>query len=736
MKLNRKPSLSESGFAPKEALKKYFGYNNFRLEQEAIVENVLNGNDTFVLMPTGGGKSICYQLPALMIEGTAIVISPLIALMKDQVDALKANGVDAAYLNSTQSAEEQSQILFRLRNGGLKILYLAPEKLLANNGEFISFLKELSLSLVAIDEAHCISQWGHDFRPEYLMLYRLREELSDLPFIALTATADKLTRTDILDKLKLNKPQTYVSSFNRANIEYHVKPKQNSFDKLLDFLAEQDEEAGIIYTLSRKETESLAARLNAEGYEAKPYHAGLGREIREQNQDLFLKDEVKIIVATIAFGMGIDKSNVRYVVHMTMPKNIEGYYQETGRAGRDGLPSKALMFYSNGDLFKLKSFAEVEGNEEQSAVMLKKLNTMGDYCETISCRRKYLLNYFGEPFKADNCNSCDVCLTGFEMIDATTPAQMVLSAMVRLNSGFGMNYIIQLLRGSKSEKLWESHKSLKTYGVGRDYSKDEWSYMIREFIQQGCIKKSDGNYPVLEFTDTSKAVLTGGEKVLIRKPEEKVKEDNTTLEKEELPYEEDLFTELRKVRKKLADQQGVPPFVIFSDVTLIELCTYLPLAEKDLYHISGFGEVKIDKYGYSFLEEITAYCKIHKLDSRINLKVGTVKSNRPRKKKNRESDTKKASLELHKQGLSIKDISRERGLAVTTIEGHLAFYVASGEVGVNNFVIPNKRGRIEEVIGKVGRKALTPIKNELGDDYSYGEIKMVIAHLEYLGSLN
>lgn len=724
------------GLNPKQALQKYFGYSEFRPKQEGIIQSVLEGKDSFVLMPTGGGKSLCYQLPAILFEGISIVISPLIALMKDQVDALKANGVDAAYLNSTLSQEEQSQIFFRLRNKDLKILYLAPERLLANNGELIDFLVDLEVSLVAIDEAHCISQWGHDFRPEYLRLSILKKKLPQTPFIALTATADDITRKDILEKLGFENPEISVSSFDRPNIEYQVQVKQNSFDRLLDFLDEHKEESGIIYTLSRRETESIASRLAAEGYKAKAYHAGLNRETREENQDLFLRDDVHIIVATIAFGMGIDKSNVRFVVHMTLPKNIEGYYQETGRAGRDGLASTALLFYSSGDLIKLRSFAEIEGNEEQSQVMLEKLQIMADFCETYTCRRKYLLNYFGEETK-DKCGNCDVCTNTYETIDATKPAQMILSAMARLDRQFGANYLIQLLRGSKSEKIWEEHTWLKTYGVGKAYSKAEWSYMIREFLQLKIIQKSQGNYPVLGFTETSRDVLKGIARVEIRKleiPEERTK----TIEKaSDIAFEKDLFELLKTTRKQLADEQGVPAFVIFSDATLLELAAYLPQDEDELFQISGFGESKVQKYGMTFLEEITAYCKINRLEGRIEEKKGKSKPKRKPKSKSRSTgQTHSQSFELFKQGLGIEEISKERKLSLNTIETHLAHFIALGEIGINDFVEMKKRREIEDVISRKGMEMLAPLKNELGDDITYGDIKMVIAHLENLQSLN
>lgn len=704
-------------------LQKKFGYTSFRQNQEAIVQNVLQKRDTFVLMPTGGGKSICYQLPALLFDGITLVISPLIALMKDQVDALKLNGIPAAYLNSTLSYAEQDDIKRKLVSNELKLLYLAPERLLKTESDFFAFLKSLRISLIAIDEAHCISQWGHDFRPEYRMLSKLKREMPGIPIIALTATADKLTRKDILEKLELKEPATFISSFNRPNIQYLVEPKRKSFDKLVEFLEERKDDAGIIYCLSRASTETIAQDLNNLGIRALPYHAGLEREARAKNQELFLKDDVKIIVATIAFGMGIDKSNVRFVVHMDLPKSIEGYYQETGRAGRDGLPSTALLFYSYGDVMKLRGFAEVEGNDEQTRVNLQKLDKMATFGELTVCRRKYLLNYFDEP-SPDQCGNCDICLTKVDTFDATIIAQKALSAVKRLQERFGAGYTIDFLRGSNAEKIREEHKQLKTYGIGADISKEMWSKYFNELLQRGYLQKSEGQYAVLQLTDKSQPVLRGTEKVMLTQNKEKL--EATSNDASSLSYEKELFDELKTLRKKIAEAEGVPAYIVLSDATLLELATYLPMHKTEFEQISGFGEIKLDKYGESFCNVITAYGQRKNLSSRIHLK----KAKRQRKEKSEKlNDTKQQSLDLYKTGRTLVQIAAQRDLSTSTIESHLAFFVEIGELSVNEFVTPEKFATIAGVVRERGNKALAPIKEALGDGYSYAEIKMVAAHL-------
>jgi ATP-dependent DNA helicase RecQ len=701
---------------PLQILKEKFGYNTFRLEQEAIIQSVLQKRDTFVLMPTGGGKSLCYQIPALMFDGLTVVISPLIALMKDQVDALRVNGIAAAFLNSTQGYQEQNEIIRKIKTNELKLLYLAPES------NFIRQLSSFNINLIAIDEAHCISHWGHDFRPEYLTLAHLKRSFSNVPVIALTATADKLTRKDILEKLELNNPAVFVSSFNRANIRYTVDSKRNSTEKLFDFLEQHKDESGIVYCLSRASTERLAEDLAQEGFQALPYHAGLDKEVRAKHQELFLRDEVKIMVATIAFGMGIDKSNVRYVVHMDLPKNIESYYQETGRAGRDGLDSEALLFYSYADVTKMKKFIEVENNPEQTEIYLKKLNQMAEYGDLITCRRKYLLNYFDEE-ATHFCGNCDVCLTRVEQIDGTIQAQKVLSAIARLQERFGAGYVIDFLRGSNSAKMQEEHRQLKTFGIGADVSKEAWGDIIRDLLAQEYLIKSAGMYPVLRLTPKSAAVLKGSEKVMVTKAKEKVDVNST----QEVNYEKDLFAQLKEVRRKIANEENVPAYIVLSDATLMELATYLPHNKVEFLKISGFGEVKIEKYGKQFWDVVADYCRAHHLKSRIHLKAPKrVRRERPEK----ETDTKQKSLELFKMGNDITRIAELRNLSISTIEGHLAFYVQQGTLSIEEVIDISKMDTIQNAIAQTDGKALSPVKELLGDGYSYGEIRVTMAYMD------
>lgn len=710
----------------KEILKRQFGYDSFRMNQEQAIETVLQKNDCVVLMPTGGGKSLCYQIPALMLDGLTVVISPLIALMKDQVDALKNNGVEAAFLNSSQTSREQTEVFQAVRSGKLKLLYVAPERLLQTGDQFIDFLKSVNVSLFAIDEAHCISSWGHDFRPEYIQLGKLKRYFPDVPLIALTATADKLVRHDIVERLTIRNAALFVSSFNRPNIFYKIEQKRNSYPRLLEYLEPRRQESGIIYCLSRNSAESLAADLRDEGFDALPYHAGLDKETRDKNQSLFLKDEVKIIVATIAFGMGIDKSNVRFVVHMDLPKNIESYYQETGRAGRDGLQSEALLFFSWGDVNKLKGFAEVEGNKSQSEIMLKKLNTMGAFGDLKTCRRRFLLNYFSEDLIED-CGRCDNCNTVFERFDGTIIAQKALSAVARTGQRFGLSYLIDFLRGSQAKTIRDEHKNLKTYGIGVDVSKNNWFDYFKDLIAQGYLAQTEGTYPTIVLTDQSEAVLKGQTPVELFKVTIREDRKPSLVSPLEHEYLKDLFDELRLVRTAFAKAENVPPYVVFSDATLIEMATYLPNKEDEMRKISGVGDLKLQKYAADFLETIVDYCDRNNLTSRINLKTP---KREPKKRTIRDGNgqtTYDVSLDMFKSGLSIPEIAESRGVAVSTVETHLVRFIPSGEVRLDDLVATDKIETIRNAITSLNAGfAIAPVKEFLGDNYSYGEIRAVL----------
>jgi ATP-dependent DNA helicase RecQ len=711
-----------------EILKNRFGYDSFRMNQQAAIESVLAKKDCVVLMPTGGGKSLCYQIPALILDGLTVVVSPLIALMKDQVDALRSNGIEAEFLNSTQTSREQTAVFQSIRQGTTKILYVAPERLLQSGDLFIDFLKSVKISLFAVDEAHCISSWGHDFRPEYIQLGKLKRLFPEIPVIALTATADRLVRKDIFERLMIPRAELFVSSFNRPNIHYRIEPKRNSYNQLLDYLESRREESGIIYCLSRSSTESLAADLRDEGFSVLPYHAGLDKATRDKNQELFLNDEVKIVVATIAFGMGIDKSNVRFVVHCDLPKNIESYYQETGRAGRDGLESEALLFFSWGDVNKLKGFAEVEGNQRQTEIMLRKLNQMGEFGDLKTCRRKFLLSYFGEELK-ENCGNCDNCLKDFETIDGTIIAQKALSAVYRTGQRMGLVYLVDFLRGSQSQKIWDEHKALKTYGVGADVSKNEWFEYFRDLIAQGFLKQSDGQFPVIQLTEKSLDVLKGNTSVELIKATVKEERKQTLVAADvQYDYFKDLFVDLKKVRTEFAQAENLPPYVVFSDATLVEMATFLPHDLSEMRKISGVGELKLQKYGADFLEVVRDYCEKNDLASRIELKLPKRERKQRTKRNEKGQSTYEISLEMFREGFSVEEIARLRGMTRSTIEIHLVRFIQSGEITVEDFVPENKIESIKDAIEKfrdIG--ALSPIKEFLGENYTYGEIRAVLA---------
>lgn len=602
-----------------QTLKTCFGYDSFRPLQQDIIQNILNRKDTLVLMPTGGGKSICYQLPALMMEGTAIVVSPLISLMKDQVESLQANGIAAKAMNSANDETDNLILRRECMEGKIKLLYISPERLLT---EMDFLLKDIRISLFAIDEAHCISQWGHDFRPEYTQLKTLREHFPEVPIVALTATADKLTRQDIVEQLDLKDPQIFISSFDRPNLSLSVKRGFQQREKtraILDFIAKHPNECGIIYCMSRDRTEKVAEMLTKHGIRASIYHAGLSTSARNKAQDDFINDRIQVVCATIAFGMGIDKSNVRWVIHYNMPKSMESFYQEIGRAGRDGMKSDTLLFYSLGDLVMLSKFAAESGQQE---INLEKLNRMQQYAESDICRRRILLNYFGEAMEHD-CGNCDVCKNPPERFDGTIIVQKALSAIMRTDQQIGTRMLIAILRGSYSEELLQKgYDKLKTFGVGRDIPQRDWMDYLLQILNLGYIEIAYNEDNHLKITPSGAKVLYGQEKatlvVIKREERESSKTRKKKVEKEEQKLfsvttlsddgiSKELFEKLRILRKKLADQQSIPPYIVLTDKTLHLLAAQRPTSMEEFGNVSGIGEYKKEKYGADFIKVIKEF---------------------------------------------------------------------------------------------------------------------------------
>lgn len=583
----------------RELLKHHFGFEQFRHPQEEIVLSLIEGQDILALMPTGGGKSLCYQIPSLARKGIAIIISPLIALMEDQVASLKQLGIKAAYYNSALTQEEARAVLRDLHNASLELLYIAPERLMSEG--FLERLQDCSISLFAVDEAHCISQWGHDFRKEYASLGRLKNLFPHVPIIALTATADKQTRQDILQKLNYQ-PQIFIASFNRPNIHYRVALKDNPIKQILDFLAAHKEEAGIIYCATRKHVDTLTEKLQARDVRASAYHAGLAHSERREVQQRFRHDKIDVVVATIAFGMGIDKPNVRFVIHYDLPKSIESYYQETGRAGRDGLPASALMLYDPADSFVYRGFIEQQDNNEQKWRELNKLHHMVAFAEASSCRRQILLRYFDEEMHAP-CNSCDICDEPPDLVDVTIDAQKFLSCIYRLDQNFGLNHTIDVLRASQSQRLLNfGHHHLSTYGIGKDKSNHYWRNLAWQLIHRDFCQPDLNHFNVLRLTNKAIAVLKGQERVEIAIPAEKTKTRKTHAQQTQINADDPVFQALRTLRRRIADEEEKPPFMIFSDATLHDFAEQLPQSLEELKYINGVGEYKLKHYGDAFLE--------------------------------------------------------------------------------------------------------------------------------------
>ena len=589
-----------------DILRTVFGFASFRPNQEAIVKNILDRKDVFAVMPTGGGKSLCYQLPALLLEGTAVVISPLISLMKDQVDAAQENGIAAAFLNSSLDQREIIELYSKLKTNKVKLLYIAPERFAMP--QFIETLKRIPLSLFAIDEAHCISEWGHDFRPDYLALSALPELFPDTPIAAFTATATQKVQQDIIRKTGLRTPHTVRASFNRPNLFYQVRPKAGVEQQLLEFLSDHEGESGIIYRTTRDSVTATAGFLASHGIKALPYHAGLSAEAREKNQEAFNRDEVPVIVATIAFGMGIDKSNVRFVVHADLPKHIEAYYQETGRAGRDNEPAHCLLYFSRGDIPKIRYFIDRMEDEAERAIAMEKLNQTVRFASHNVCRRKQLLSFFGEAYPDNNCGACDICTGSANQIDISTDARILMSAMARTSERFGIVHIIDIVIGADTKRIRElGHHELKTFGAGRHRDKNHWRFIVNELLAQELIRQDGDRYPVLKLSQRGANVLMGKDEVFGLKREEVKAKERRRKTAEGGWYDETLFDRLRVIRKKIAGENHVPPYVIFSDKTLHEMCRHFPKTASEMRRISGVGDVKLTRYGEDFLEEIKNY---------------------------------------------------------------------------------------------------------------------------------
>ncbi len=593
-----------------QTLKKTFGYSEFRPLQREIINTSMAGRDVFALLPTGGGKSLCFQLPALHREGLTVVVSPLIALMKDQVDQLQAAGVAATFLNSSLGAGEARARLRGLHNGEYRLLYAAPERLMLDNWQ--ENLRSWNVCALAIDEAHCISEWGHDFRPEYRQMAQLRELLPDAPVIALTATATERVRADIIKHLWLREPEIFVASFNRPNLSYRVTPKDQPMKQILDFAGKRREDSGIIYCATRATVDRVAESLTERGYSARPYHAGLDSATRAENQELFLRDEVRIICATLAFGMGINKPNVRWVIHHDLPKNIEGYYQETGRAGRDGLPSDCLLLFSAGDVAKQTFFIDEMSNLQEQQAARAQLRQMLHYAECPACRRAELLAYFGEKFPGENCAACDNCLEPRATYDGTTSAQKFLSCVYRIRQatrfGVGMNHIVEVLTGAGTEKIrrW-NHDTLTTYGIGKDISRPEWSAIGRELMRLGLIAQAAGEFPTIEITGDGLEALKTRRVIMLTKPMSLPKAKRPARRTGEIECDEVLFGRLRDLRKRLADERGVPAYIIFGDATLRDMARVYPTSKEAMRGVTGVGEKKLEEFGTVFAAVVAGH---------------------------------------------------------------------------------------------------------------------------------
>ena len=723
-----------------QALKHYFGYDEFRLSQREIITTALANRDLLVVMPTGGGKSLCFQLPALLKQGVTIVISPLIALMQDQVQQLTNNGIPATFLNSSISTEERRDRAAAIYNGEIKLLYLAPERL---NQEFISnFLidlhQEVGISGFAIDEAHCVSEWGHDFRPDYRKLSQLRHYFPKVPWLGLTATATDRVRLDIIKQLDLREPDIHVASFNRPNLYYEVRRKTTTPYKELLAQVKQSKGAGIIYCLSRKKVDELTSKLQHDGIKVLPYHAGLDSETRTNNQNSFIRDDVQIMIATVAFGMGINKPDVRFVIHYDLPRNIEGYYQESGRAGRDGEPAHCTLYFGMGDIKTIEYLIAQKIDretgmalEEEQRIATQQLRRVINYAEATECRRIIQLGYFGESFPG-NCDNCDNCKYPRPISDWTIESQKLLSCVARFSKqgrNFGLSYTIDVLRGSKSDRVLKNgHDTLSTYGIGKDRTQNEWRILGRSLLHQGLVDETSDGYSVLTLNPLSWEILKSQRKV-----EMAIAPSLPTAETLDISTNtaeiQSLFNRLHKLRKQYADANKVPPYVIFADSSLRLMAQQQPQTLAQFAQISGVGARKLAQYGEMFTGEIRAF----RAESGLSVQTEsdpTPPLNPSPPSKSEVSHTHLQTLDLYQQGLSLAAIAKKRSVRENTISEHLIKLMECGyEVNIDRIVPPAKATAIELAINTVGADRLTPIKEHLGDDYNYEEIKLVRARL-------
>ncbi|PWT79176.1 MAG: DNA helicase RecQ [Acidobacteria bacterium] len=702
-------------------LKKHFGYDQFRPLQREIISDALAGRDVFVLMPTGGGKSLCFQLPALVRDGLTIVVSPLISLMKDQVDALQTSGIQATYLNSTLDREEAKARWRGLHRGDYRMLYVAPERLMLD--AFLERALNWDIAQIAIDEAHCISEWGHDFRPEYRELKKLRTHLPDVPVMALTATATERVRADIIKELKLREPRCYVASFNRPNLSYRVVPKTTPYEQLLAFIRSRPNNSGIVYCASRKGAESLARKLIEDNVSAKPYHAGLTTGERTRHQELFSRDDVRVICATIAFGMGINKPNVRFVVHYDLPKNLESYYQETGRAGRDGLPSECVLLFSASDVAKQLHFIDEKGQSEARSARAQ-LRQVVNYAETRECRRATLLRYFGETGPSTSCDGCDNCLTPRDTFDGTIPAQKFLSCVHRIHAksgfGFGVNHIVDVLRGAGTQAIRQrSHNELSTYGIGRELKREAWQAIGRELLRLGLIECASGKFATLSLTPAGREALRHRTSITLTKQIEVVGRDQKA-RTGAIECDEALFERLRGLRRKLADERNVPAYVIFSDVSLREMARNYPTTATEFRRIPGVGEQKLKDFAEAFLSEIKNYLAANQ---RRTFSRDLDPLRPPRR--TGLNDSQRETLRRFLGGESVDDISRARGFVRSTIYDHLEAAIRLGEsLKPDRFFTAAQREEIASAFRKVSDGKLADVRSLLDGKYDYGELRI------------